>query len=104
MPDYTATAGGAVAACPQCGARSRDHVALYAPSGAPLAANGSPLQAPPADPPVARSRAKRAVPAPGQAAGPLPWQAPTQSIQFWQGLAAGLAVAIVILFLIALAA
>ncbi|HEU4759687.1 MAG TPA: hypothetical protein VFT91_06860 [Dehalococcoidia bacterium] len=92
MPEQeTATAARVV--CPTCRAPVQGGAALYGASGGPIAPNGgTPAPAAPQPTPVA------------PAAVPAPWHLPTYSLQFWQGLAAGLAAGIVILFLVALAA
>lgn len=94
MPNQDLTAPSPVDACPVCRARNGDSASLYAPNGAVIRPNDAHPEAPtvthPHDPP-----------APDRTPETGPSEPPTQSIQFWQGLAAGLAAAIFTLFLIA---
>ncbi len=94
MPDQE-TQTAARAGCPTCHEPLGARTALVAPGGAPLTPNGR------VQPPHPAGDSARPADAP---AAPPVWHLPTYSLQFWQGLAVGLAAGIVILFLVALAA
>jgi hypothetical protein len=94
MPDQDTTASSPAEACPTCRTRARDGLSLYAPNGAAIKPTNGHTQAPAASLPEATPAW---TPAPE-----LPQSdTPTQTIEFWQGLAIGLGAAIVILFLVA---
>ena len=90
MPNQELTAPSPVDACPVCRTRNGDSVSLYTPNGAVIKPDNARPEAPTVP-----------LPAPDRAPEPGSPEPPTQSIQFWQGLAAGLAAAIFTLFLIA---
>ncbi len=97
MPNQDITAPSPAGVCPVCRARAGDGASLYAPDGAVIQpGNGRPVA--PTVPLLDHLPAHTSTPE------PAPWEAPAQTIQFWQGLAIGLGVAIVVLFLALLAA
>jgi hypothetical protein len=95
MPYQDETALSPVDACPTCRARAGDGHSLDVPNGAVIKPGNGHPEAPavPVSDPLPSD-----IPAPE----PRPFDAVTHSIQFWQGLAAGLGVAIVALFLLAI--
>ncbi len=101
MPDEH-TAATQTHVCPTCRNGSGAGPSLYGAGGAPLAADAH------ADAPRPQhTHAPREAgpdPSPSGPGPAWPWQIPADSLHFWQGLAAGLAAGIVILFLVALAA
>jgi len=100
MPEQHAAAG-ATTVCPVCRNGDSDSPSLFRATGDPLTRRDPSPDPPPADRHADADSARSDFSLPGPLA---PWRLPTHTIDFWQGLAAGLAAAVVILFLIALAA
>ena|SRR3972149_6819907 len=102
MSNQGQTVTSPVDLCPTCRARAGDGLpagrrglSLYAPDGAVIRPSNGHPEAPAIPIPIPDHP-----PAQTPTPEPHPSGPPTQSIHFWQGLAAGLATAVVVLFLI----
>jgi hypothetical protein len=93
MHSQTKTEPAPAESCPMCHTRTVDGVSLYAPDGAAIRPNNG-LREDPTVPLTHHPPAANPTPVAGS-------QPAIQSVQFWQGLSAGLTAAVVALFLIA---